>query len=375
MTMIVRKLQKIIEGNLYKGKAIIITGPRQVGKTTLLRQIIENSDNSILFLNCDDPEVRVSLTEVNTRELKLLLGNKRLVLIDEAQRVNNIGSSLKLIIDNFHDVQLIVTGSSSLEMGNALNEPLTGRKYEYNLFPVSTAELIDNKGFLAERQMLENRLIYGSYPDIINNQEESQELLFNITNSYLFKDILSLEDIRKPALLEKITTALALQLGQEVSYNEIAQLTGSDFKTVDKYIDLLEKTFVVFRLPALQRNMRNELKKSRKIYFYDNGIRNAIIRSFNPLELRQDAGALWENYFVSEKLKSIHYNRSLAKLYFWRTTQQQEIDLIEEKNAKFDLFEIKWNEKRKVKFPTSFLNAYSVGQMSIVTPENYYEFV
>jgi uncharacterized protein len=375
MTMIVRKLQKIIEGNLYKGKAIIITGPRQVGKTTLLRQIIENSDNSILFLNCDDPEVRVSLTEVNTRELKLLLGNKRLVLIDEAQRVNNIGLSLKLIIDNFPDVQLIVTGSSSLEMGNALNEPLTGRKYEYNLFPVSTAELIDNKGFLAERQMLENRLIYGSYPDIINNQEDSQELLFNITNSYLFKDILSLEDIRKPALLEKITTALALQLGQEVSYNEIAQLTGSDFKTVDKYIDLLEKTFVVFRLPALQRNMRNELKKSRKIYFYDNGIRNAIIRSFNPLELRQDAGALWENYFVSEKLKSIHYNRSLAKLYFWRTTQQQEIDLIEEKNAKFDLFEIKWNENRKVKFPTSFLNAYSVGQMSIVTPENYYEFV
>jgi len=370
--MITRSLQKVIIGNLYKGKAIIITGPRQVGKTTLLKQLIGEIGTDYLFLNCDDPEVRVSLTDVNTHELELIVGNKKLVLIDEAQRVKNIGITMKILIDNFCDVQLIVTGSSTLELGSEINEPLTGRKYEYFLFPISTQELFKNKGFIEEKQMLESRLIFGSYPDIINNPGEAKELLFNITNSYLFKDLLSFENIRKPALLDKILTAIALQLGQEVSYNEIAQLTDSDFKTIDRYIDLLEKSFVVFKLPALKRNMRNEIKKNKKIYFYDNGIRNAIIRSFNPLNLRQDTGALWENFFVSEKMKSIHYNRTFSKLYFWRTTGQQEIDLIEEYNESFNLYEIKWNTNRKVKFPELFLNSYNVKDKNIVTPANYF---
>ncbi|MFW5804960.1 MAG: ATP-binding protein [Bacteroidales bacterium] len=373
--MILRALQKVIEGKLFKGKAIVILGPRQVGKTTLLNQLISAIEKDYILLNCDDPEVRMSLSNANTKELELLIGNKKLVLIDEAQRIKNAGLTLKIMIDNFNDVQLIVTGSSALEIGNEINEPLTGRKYEYKLFPLSTKELIEDKGFLMARQMLENRLIYGSYPDIINNVGEAKELLYNITDSYLFKDILSMENIHKPALLEKILTALALQLGQEVSFNEIAQLTGADSKTVERYVELLEKTFVIFRLPALSRNMRNELKKSKKIYFFDNGIRNTIIRTFNPLNLRQDTGALWENFFVSEKVKSLHYQSIFSKLYFWRTTHQQEIDLIEEKDGIFDLFEIKWSDKRKVKFPASFLKNYNTENSNVITPENYFEFL
>lgn len=358
---------------MFKGKAIILLGPRQVGKTTLLNQLIEKMQTKVLFVNCDDPETRSTLFDANIRELELLIGDNKVLMIDEAQRVKNIGLTLKLITDNFKTVQLIVTGSSALEIGNEVNEPLTGRKYEYFLYPISSKELIEDRGFLAEKQFLESRMIYGSYPDIINNNQEAKELLMGITNSYLYKDILSMEDIRKPAVLEKLLVALALQIGSEISYHEIGQTINSDSKTVERYIDLLEKSFVIFRLHALSRNVRNELKKSKKVYFYDNGIRNAIIQNFSPLSLRTDVGALWENYFISERVKSNHYNRNFAKLYFWRTSQQQEIDLIEESDGKFISFEMKWNEKRNAKIPAIFENSYNVVEKHIVTPRNYYE--
>ena len=374
--MITRALQKRIEEKLFKGKAIIVIGARQVGKSTLFQQITEGLDMPVLSLNCDEPEVREMLTDINTNALKLLVGNNRLVMIDEAQRVPYIGMTLKRMTDNLHNVQLMVTGSSSFELQNRLNEPLTGRKYEYHLYPISTGELLEHGGLLAIRQSLESRLIYGSYPDIVNHADEAKELLMNIAGSYLYKDLLALEDIRRPALLEKLLVALALQVGSEVSYNEIAQTVGTDSKTVEKYIDLLEKCYIVFRLSAFNRNLRTELKKSKKIYFYDNGIRNAVIQNFSPLAMRNDAGALWENFFISERIKANEYAGRYAKSYFWRTTQQQEIDYIEEADGQFTAFEMKWNpRKRATALPASFLKTYSVAQSAVITPENYMEWL
>lgn len=374
--MIRRILQSVIESKLFKGKAIILIGARQVGKSTLFRQITEERKEAVLTLNCDEPEVKELLSDINTPELKMLIGNNKIVVIDEAQRIPEIGMTLKRITDNFPEIQLLVTGSSSFELQNNLNEPLTGRKYEYHLYPISTAELYENRGLLAVKQTLEARLIYGSYPDIINHADEAKELIMNISNSYLYKDLLALEDIRRPVLLEKLLTALALQIGSEVSYNELAQTIGSDSKTVEKYINLLEKCYVIFRLNAFNRNLRTELKKSKKVYFYDNGIRNAIIQNFAPLSLRQDTGALWENFFISERIKANHYAGYYVKSYFWRTTQQQEIDYIEEADGNFSAFEMKWNpNKRQTTFPSPFLKTYPVEKAVIVTPENYLEWV
>ncbi len=374
--MITRTLQQEIESRLFKGKAVVLIGARQVGKSTLYRQIMEKRNEPILSLNCDEPEVKELLTNINTPDLRLLIGNRRIVVVDEAQRVPEIGLTLKRITDNFPDVQLLVTGSSSLELQSRLNEPLTGRKYEYNLFPISTVELLENKGLLAVKQTLQSRLIYGSYPDVINHEDEAKVLLSNIANSYLYKDLLALEGIRRPALLEKILVALALQIGSEVSYNELSQTVGSDSKTVEKYIDLLEKCFVVFRLNAFSRNLRTELKKSKKIFFYDNGIRNAVIQNYSPLSLRQDVGALWENFIISERIKTNSYNGRHARSYFWRTSQQQEVDYIEEFEGQFSVYEIKWNPKRKnTSLPKVFLDTYDVAMQAVITPDNYLEYL
>lgn len=294
------------------------------------------------------------------------------MIIDEAQRVAGIGITLKIITDHFKDVQLLVTGSSSFELHNRLEESLTGRKFEYYLYPVSTGELLRTGGLLMVRQTLEQRLVYGSYPEIVSCPGSAKELLMGMAGSYLYKDILSMEGIRKPALLEKLLVALALQIGSEVSYHEIGQTIGSDSKTVEKYIDLLEKCFIVFRLPALCRNMRTELKKSRKVFFYDNGIRNAVLQNFAPVNLRNDMGALWENFVIAERMKKNHYEGRYPKYYFWRTTSQQEIDFVEEGDGLFHAFEMKWNPKRgTTSLPASFTNNYPVGSIHIVTPESY----
>ena len=370
--MITRDLQKVIEERCHKGKAIILIGARQVGKSTLFSEICNGIEGNVLSLNCDDPETRAMLTNANQSELKLLIGNNKTVIIDEAQRVAGIGITLKIITDSFKDVQLLVTGSSSFELHNRLEETLTGRKYEYHLYPVSTSELLKTGGLLMVRQTLEQRLIYGSYPEIVSNPNNAKELLMGIAESYLYKDILAMEGIRKPALLEKLLVALALQVGSEVSYNEIGQTIGSDSKTVEKYIDLLEKCFIVFRISALSRNLRTELKKSRKVFFYDNGIRNAVLQNFAPLPLRNDAGALWENFVISERIKKNHYEGRYPKYYFWRTTSQQEIDFIEEEDGMFNAFEMKWNPKRgNASLPASFVKNYNVGSTNVVTPENY----
>ena len=374
--MIRRQLQDVIEARMFADKAIIVIGARQVGKSTLFNMVLEGRKEPALQLNCDEPEVQEMLSAMNTQELRLLIGQNKILVIDEAQRVENIGMTLKRITDNFPDVQLLVTGSSSFELQNKLNEPLTGRKFEYHLFPLSTGELLNAQGLLSVKQTLESRLIFGSYPDIFNHQEDAKDLLYNLSNSYLYKDLLNLESVRRPALLGKLLTALALQVTSEVSYNELAQTVGTDNKTVEKYIDLLEKCYIIFKLNGFNRNLRTELKRAKKFYFYDNGIRNAILQNFAPLALRQDVGALWENFFISERIKANQYNGQYVNSYFWRTNQQQEIDYIEECDGQFSLFEMKWNPKRaNTQFPNSFLTAYDVKEKAIVTPENWLDWV
>lgn len=374
--MIHRQLQDTIEARMFAGKAIIVIGARQVGKSTLFNMVLEERKEPVLRLNCDEPEVQEMLSEMNTQELKLLVGQNKILVIDEAQRVENIGMTLKRITDNFTDVQLLVTGSSSFELQNKLNEPLTGRKIEYHLFPLSTGELLNAQGLLSVKQTLESRLIFGSYPDIFNHQEDAKDLLYNLANSYLYKDLLNLDGLRRPVLLNKILTALALQVTSEVSYNELAKTVGTDNKTVEKYIDLLEKCYIIFKLNGLSRNLRTELKRAKKFYFYDNGIRNAILQNFAPLALRQDVGALWENFFISERIKANQYAGRYVNSYFWRTNQQQEIDYIEESDGSFSVFEMKWNPKRtNTKIPSPFMNTYDVKEQAIVTPENWMQWL
>lgn len=373
--MIKRKLEEVIANQLFKGKAIILVGPRQVGKTTLLKEFIRRSDKPVLSLNCDEPEVQAMLTNTNVAKLQTIIGNNELVVIDEAQKVDNIGLTLKLIVDNFSNVQVIATGSSAFELRNRLNEPLTGRKFEYQMYPVSCGEIMDTYGLIEERRTLENRLIYGSYPDIIMHPEEARRYLTELTQSYLYKDILSLDSLRKPQLLDKLLQALAFQVGSEVSSNELARTLQTDGKTIDKYIDLLEKSYVIFRLGGLSRNLRTELKRAKKIYFYDNGVRNAIIQQFAPVNLRNDMGVLWENFFIAERMKRNHYYGLYCNRYFWRTTLQQEIDLVEESDGEMTAFEMKWNPAKKVLFSKSFTEAYNVKETITVTPDNYLEYL
>ena len=370
--MIIRLLGAKIEDRLGSGKAIIIIGPRQVGKTTLIKSNLKNKP--YLFLDADDPTIRNLLTNANTEQLKSIIGKNKLVFIDEAQRIENIGITLKIITDQFKDVQLIVSGSSAFELNNQLNEPLTGRKWEYQLFPISWKEFEDNVGFIKAEQQLEIRIIYGMYPDVINRVGEETEVLKQLGDSYLYKDILAFSTIRKPEILEKLLQALALQIGNEVSYNELSQLVGIDKNTVSNYIDILQKAFVIFKLGSFSRNLRNEIKTNQKIYFYDTGIRNMIIGNFNALELRQDKGPLWENFLISERRKKNTYAGSLKKPYFWRTVQQQEIDYVEETSGQITGYEIKWNAKAKVKIPKLFKETYTAG-VTILNRENFRTFL
>lgn len=374
--MFTRELYQVILDQCFKGKAIILLGARQVGKTTLLRQVIQTAQTEVQYLNCDEPQVVEALTNRNLRELVLLVGKAKYIVIDEAQKVNNIGLTLKLIVDNIPDVQVIATGSSAFELRNRLNEPLTGRKFEYQMYPISTNEIYQSSGYVDVKRLLETRLIYGSYPEVLSNLDNAQSLLLSLSDSYLYKDILTMDSMRKPDVLNKLLQALAFQIGSEVSYNELAQTTGTDSKTVEKYIDLLEKCFIIFRLNGLSRNLRNELKKAKKIYFCDNGVRNAVIQQFAPVALRNDMGQLWENFFISERIKRNHYLGHHCNIYFWRTTSQQEIDYIEESDGQMSAFEMKWNPKKAtVKLPEAFLKAYSVKQTAVVTTENYLDWL
>lgn len=373
--MIDRTITSSILSEFHGGKVIIITGSRQVGKTTLAQEIASRSNLRFKWFNADEPDIRSWLTEPTSTQLKQLFGDASLVIIDEAQRIKNIGITLKLAVENIPDVQIIATGSSALGLAGDINEPLTGRKWEYSLYPFSFNELTLSSGITKERRLIENRMIYGLYPEIINNPGREIELLNSLVNSYLFKDILTMENVRKPMLVEKILQALAFQVGSEVSFNELGRIVGADNQTIERYIDLLQKVYVVYSLSSFSKNLRNELKKSRKIYFWDNGIRNSLIKNFNPLSLRNDTGALWENYLITERMKYLQYSKKYANCYFWRTTQQQEIDYIEIYDGLVHAFEFKWSDTDRLRIPKTFLFAYPGSTLEVITRNNFVEFL
>ncbi len=375
MKIIKRALEESFHNRLSDPKAIIVLGARQVGKTTLFRSLM-TSMNDVLWMNGDEPDVRAVLSNTNSANLRKLIGGSKFLVIDEAQRIENIGLTVKLIVDNIPTVKVIATGSSSLELANHINEPLTGRKWEFQLYPLSTSELVDHHGYLEESRLLEHRLVYGMYPDVINESGgKEMDILLQLSDSYLYRDLLVWENIYKPKQLEKLVQSLAFQVGQLISINELANQTGLDNKTVERYIDLLKKSFVIFELSSFSRNLRNEIKKQSKIYFYDNGIRNAVIRQFNPLKLRDDVGALWENFIVSERIKFNGYFHRMRQTYFWRNHAQQEIDLIETDGTDIRAFEIKWNSKTKAKFSKSFTEEYNPKETTVISPENYMDFL
>src|SRR5690606_6271522 len=289
--------------------------------------------------NGDEADVRTLLENPTSTKLKAIIGKAKTWVIDEAQRIENIGLCMKLVVDNIKGTKMIATGSSAFELANRINEPLTGRKWEYYLYPLSYGEMVEHHGLLDEKRLLSHRLIYGYYPEVVLHPGEEGERLKELTGSYLYKDLLTWENIQKPDKMERLLQALAFQVGSEVSYNEIGQWVGLDNQTVERYIGLLEKAFIVFRLGSLSRNLRNELKKSRKIYFHDNGLRNAVINDFNPVNLRNDTGALWENFLMSERIKWLGYQRLFTNRYFWRTTVQQEIDYVEERDGVMQAYE------------------------------------
>ena len=374
--MIHRLIEILIKKTMSVKKVVIILGARQVGKTTLLKSIFEN-EIPFLWLNGDELDVQNLFASVSAERFKAYLGSKKIVIIDEAQRIPDIGLRLKVLFDSLPDVKFFATGSSSFDLANNVNEPLTGRKIQFNLFPLSFAELVQNSDLLTEKRLLPHRLVFGSYPEVVTSNGNEISVLKELSQSYLYKDILTFEKIRRSDKLVKLLQALAWQIGSQVSYNELAQTCSMDAKTVEHYITILEQAFIIFRLGSFSRNLRNELKNSRKIYFWDNGIRNAIIANFSSVENRNDAGALWENYLVSERLKKNSYNESFANFWFWRTKEQQEIDYIEEANGKLNAFEFKWSDlaAKKAHFPLTFTRAYPNANYKIISPENVEDFL
>ena len=373
--MIEREIEHAIVKKLKDSKAIILLGPRQAGKSTLLQLVQKKFQQPVAWWNGDETDIRSLLEHPTSTKLKSLIGKNKTVVIDEAQRIENIGLCIKLITDNIKNVKVIATGSSAFELANKINEPLTGRKWEYHLYPLSFEEMVNHTSLLEEKRLLEHRLLYGYYPEVVTSPGDEQHLLKQLANSYLYKDILTWERIQKPDKLEKLVQALAFQMAQLISNNELGQLCGLNSETVEKYINLLEKAFIVYRLPAFSRNLRNELKKSYKIYFYDNGLRNAVINQFNPVNLRNDNGQLWENWFISERMKFLNNHQKHVSRFFWRTLAQQEVDYIEDANGKITAFECKWNPKAKGSISRAFSNAYPKALTQIVHPENAGEFL
>ena len=373
--MIIRELFTLIKEKLFDGKCIIILGARQTGKTTLVKELLVDQSFPGLYLNCDEPSTKSILEEVSTAKWKQLIGEYKIVIVDEAQHIKNIGLKLKLVTDQIPDVQLLVTGSSSLELANEINEPLTGRKWEYFLYPLSWKEVCGKLNMIEQVQQVEQRMIYGMYPEVVMKPGREADVINSIAGSYLYKDLLSYKGIRKPDLLDRLLRALALQISQEVSYNELSNLLQVDKNTIMTYIDLLEKAFIIFKLQPLSRNLRKEISTSRKIYFFDTGIRNALIANFKPLSLRNDTGALWENFMMSERIKYNHYKRRYVNLYFWRTHDRHELDLVEESGGMFEAFEFKWGRQKAQKSMEIFNKIYPLRSGKIITKDNMGDFL
>jgi len=369
--MIKRTIEHHIRQRLFSDKALVIIGPRQSGKTTLLKKIYREYQDQADFYNCDETEISRLFSDQNAAVLKSVIGSSKLIFLDEAQRVDNIGLTIKIIVDNFPDVQVLASGSSAFELSDKLGEPLTGRKWQYYLYPLSFEELATHTNLPTEITNLKLRLLYGSYPEVVTKPGMEIENLTNLGSDYLYKDIFTLHDIRKPELIEKLLQALAFQISSEVSYNELAQLLNSDPDTIARYIRILERAFIIFRLPNYSTNQRNEIKRSRKIYFWDNGIRNSLLSDFRAIDLRDDIGKLWENYVVSELAKLRDNHRLLIRAHFWRSKTAAEIDYLEIQDAEIKAWEIKWNPKKRPA-TRAFQNTYPEAKLDLINPENYF---
>ena len=370
--MIERELNRIIQEDLDNQKAMVLIGARQVGKTTLVTKLVEGKN--VLYLNGDDPPTRLTFSNADFSYLKNVVENYDVIVIDEAQRIENIGLAVKMLIDAKLGKQIILTDSSSLELGDRLNEPLTGRKWEHQMYPLSWREIRTHYGFVEATNRLEEFLIYGMYPEVVTGSKK-QKILLQLSGSYLYKDILELVNIKNPDLLLKLLNALALQVGSEVSYNELSKILAVDRMTVVNYIDLLEKAFVIFRLYPFSTNQRNEITSKPKVYFFDNGIRNAIIGQFNPMKSRQDIGALFENFIISEKVKRLSYDGFYGKTHFWRNTQQAEIDFLEIVENEISIYEIKYSAHKKVIFTKSFTKKYHPVRQIVINKDNFWKYL
>ena len=371
---IARIMESDVLQKLSDNKAIIIYGARQTGKSTLLKQLLKNND-SVLWLYGDQAQTQSLINDLSVSGIKSMIGNNKIIVIDEAQMIENIGVKLKMFTDYLDGIKVIATGSSSFDLANKINEPLTGRKWEYHLLPLSFKEMANSSSAFEEKGHLETRLIYGYYPEIVMHPGEEKERLLELVTSYLYKDVLIWESLQKADKITRLLQALAFQVGSQVSYSEIGTTIGMDSKTVEKYIDLLEKAFIIYRLTSYSRNLRNELKASKKVYFYDNGVRNALISAFNPIDLRDDIGLLWENFIMAELLKKDKNTRNFARRWFWRTKQSQEVDLVHEADGVFTAFEFKWNEKKNTSCPAIFKEAYPDIEFHVINKSNFIDYV
>lgn len=367
-----KNLKDIVEPN----KAIIVYGPRRCGKTTLLQHFISGLSEEYLFVNGEDITVQDYLSSQSIEKLKSFIGDKKVLIIDEAQKIKNIGLNIKLMVDNVSGIKIVTSGSSSFDLADEIGEPLTGRKYTLKMFPLSQIELSAIETRIETDAKLEERLIFGSYPEVVLNNDREKRIFYlkEIVNSYLYKDILELEGIKHSDKIVRLLQLLVFQIGREVSCSELGTQLGISKNTVDRYLDLLQKSFVIFKLTGFSRNLRKEISKTPRYYFYDTGIRNTLINNFNPLSMRDDIGMLWENYIIVERLKKQEYQKVVANNYFWRTYDQKEIDFIEEREGKLYGYEIKWQEYRS-KAHGEWLETYKNSQYKIINKDNYLEFI
>ncbi|HAT77724.1 MAG TPA: ATPase [Flavobacterium sp.] len=375
MTQITRQITKEIQNDCFKGKVILLLGARQIGKSTLIKMLSFSKEIETLWLDGENADVHLLLQNANSERLKQIAGNHKVIVIDEAQKINAIGSVLKLFADYHKEIQVIASGSSSFELRNSLNEPLTGRKFEFNLYPLSFQEMVNHTNLLLEIRQLPQRLRYGYYPEIVTSQGNEERLLKFLSESYLYKDIFLFKGVKKPEKILELLKLLAWQIGSEVNYNELSKTLKIDNQTIESYVNMLEQAFVIYKLNAYNTNQRKELKKSKKIYFNDLGIRNSLINDFRPIEIRNDSGAIFENFVINEFRKQNEYQQVYANLYFWRTTDQKEIDLVIEKDGMLHAFEIKWNPNKKTVLTKSFSNIYSNYTFDIINSNNFFEFI
>jgi uncharacterized protein len=376
MKKIPRFIQHKIVDRFQAGKVIVLYGARRTGKTFLLRQMLKEITEPYLLLNGEDMEVQRHLAERSAAHYRILLGDCRVLIIDEAQKIPDIGAKLKLMVDEIEGLKVVATGSSAFDLHHQFGEPLTGRKISFHLFPIAEMEWAQEENRLDQAAGMRERMVSGSYPELmhLSAREQKTNYLRELVSSYLLKDILEMEGLRYSGRLLDLLRLVAYQVGSEVSLNELAKQIGMDTKTVAKYLDMLEQVFVIFKIRGYSMNLRKEIVKNSKFYFYDNGIRNALISNFNPLEIRNDSGILWENYMVSERLKMQHYTDMAVNNFFWRTYDQQEIDWIEEREGQLFGYEMKWGQS-SVKPPSAWRSAYPQAHFKVIHPDNFRDFI